>query len=272
MVENLLPETAVDPPPVRSGPGEGAPRALRRVPCALVSAAAAGLPTTQQGVDVSERVQNRSAGQSPVTKAERRLAAQLAAKKAAEAKRRRQSILGALAGVAVVGVLIGVFVVVNSGDDDKKSTAASPSATATAEAVEPTAAAPQQLPPGTDPALATRPKVGPGTGELKKLTLTTLVKGKGPAVKAGQQITTNYVGVFYKDGKEFDASWNNGQPATFPIGVGQVIKGWDQGLVGVPVGSRVQLDIPADLAYGNDSSGGRPAGPLRFVVDVLAAQ
>ena len=61
---------------------------------------------------MSERVQNRSAGQGPGTKAERRLAAQLAAKKAAEAKRRRQSLLGALAGVAVVAVLIGVFVVV----------------------------------------------------------------------------------------------------------------------------------------------------------------
>ncbi|SCL17607.1 peptidylprolyl isomerase [Micromonospora rhizosphaerae] len=220
---------------------------------------------------MSERTQNRS-GQGPGTKAERRLAAQLAAKKAAEAKRRRQSLLGALAGVAVVAVLIGVFVWVNGGDDDAKKAAGTPSAGASAPAAEPTAPAAPQLPEGTDPALATRPQVGPGKGELTKLTVTTLIKGKGPAVKAGQQITTNYVGVFYKDGKEFDASWNSGQPATFPIGVGQVIPGWDQGLVGVTVGSRVQLDIPAELAYGNDSSGGRPAGPLRFVVDVLAAQ
>ncbi|MGC1215659.1 MAG: FKBP-type peptidyl-prolyl cis-trans isomerase [Micromonospora sp.] len=216
---------------------------------------------------MSERVQNRSAGQGPGTKAERRLAAQLAAKKAAEAKRRRQSVLGALAGVAVVAVLVGVFVAVNSGDDDKKPAAGTPSASASAAPGQA-----QQLPEGTDPALATRPTVGPGTGELKKLTVTTLVKGKGPEVKAGQQITTNYVGVFYKDGKQFDSSWDRGEPATFPIGVGQVIKGWDQGLVGVPVGSRVQLDIPGDLAYGNQSVGGRPGGPLRFVVDILAAQ
>jgi peptidylprolyl isomerase len=80
------------------------------------------------------------------------------------------------------------------------------------------------------------------------------------------------VGVFYADGKEFDSSWSRGEPASFPIGVGQVIPGWDQGLVGVNVGSRVQLDIPAELAYGNDKSSGRPTGPLRFVVDVLAAQ
>ncbi|MEU4477110.1 FKBP-type peptidyl-prolyl cis-trans isomerase [Micromonospora sp. NPDC023966] len=219
---------------------------------------------------MSERVQNRSAGQSPGTKAERRLAAQLAAKKAAEARRRRQSILGAGVAVLAVALLVGGIVWKSRGDDVKPaSPAASASPTAPAE---PTAPPAPQLPADIDPALKTKPTVEAGKGELKKLTVTTLVKGKGPAVKAGQQITTNYVGVFYKDAKEFDSSWNSGQPATFPIGVGQVIPGWDQGLVGVPVGSRVQLDIPAELAYGNDASGGRPAGPLRFVVDVLAAQ
>ncbi|MFC8851235.1 MULTISPECIES: FKBP-type peptidyl-prolyl cis-trans isomerase [unclassified Micromonospora] len=220
---------------------------------------------------MSERVQNRSAGQGPA-KAERRLAAQLAAKKAAEKKRRLQSILGALAGLAVVGVLITVFVVVNQGKDDApEQPAAAPSASEPAEE-QPTAPPAPQLPEGSDPALATKPKVEAGKGELTKLKVTTLIEGKGPAVKSGQQITTNYVGVFYKDGKEFDASWNGGQPATFPIGVGQVLKGWDQGLVGVKVGSRVQLDIPADLAYGKNPPEGYPAGALRFVVDVLAAQ
>ncbi|MFE9694212.1 FKBP-type peptidyl-prolyl cis-trans isomerase [Micromonospora sp. NPDC005806] len=217
---------------------------------------------------MSERVHNRSAGQGPGTKAERRLAAQLAAKKAAEARRRRQSMLGAAAGVLAVAALIGGIVWLNSGDDDTKSTAAAPSASATVPAGETAPPAPA-LPEGADPALKTKPTVGPGTGELKKLTVTTLIKGTGPAVKAGQQITTNYVGVLYKDGKPFDSSWDRGQPATFAIGVGQVIKGWDQGLVGVPVGSRVQLDIPADLAYGDT---GEVSGPLRFVVDVLAAR
>ena len=221
---------------------------------------------------MSERVQNRSAGQSPGTKAERRLAAQLAAKKAAEAKRRRQSILGAFVGVLAVAGLVAGIGWKNSGDDDKPANTAAQASASAAPSAEPTAPPAPQLPADIDPALKTKPAVEAGKGELTKLTVTTLVKGKGPAVKAGQNITTNYVGVFYKDGKEFDASWNNGQPATFPIGVGQVIPGWDKGLVGVPVGSRVQLDIPADLAYGNDASGGRPAGPLRFVVDVLAAQ
>jgi peptidylprolyl isomerase len=226
---------------------------------------------------VSERTQqNRSAGQdqSPATKSGRRLAAQLAAKKAADRRRKINAALSGLAAVAVAATLIAVFVTIGGGDDKPKNQAdASPSATAPApdEAAAPPA---PQLPAGADPALGSKPEVKAGTGDLKKLAVTPLIKGTGPAVKKGQNITTNYVGVFYKDGKEFDSSWNNGQPATFPIGVGQVIPGWDQGLVGVTVGSRVQLDIPGELAYGNDeaAAGGRPTGPLRFVVDVLAAQ
>jgi peptidylprolyl isomerase len=118
---------------------------------------------------------------------------------------------------------------------------------------------------------ATRPSVGAGTGPLTELRVTTLVEGTGEPVRVGQTITCHYVGVFYATGEEFDSSWSRGQPASFEIGTGQVIAGWDQGLVGVRVGSRVQLDIPADLAYG-DAGNGRPAGPLRFVVDVLSAR
>ncbi len=76
----------------------------------------------------------------------------------------------------------------------------------------------------------------------------------------------------YPTGKEFDASWNRGEPFSFTLGQGGVIKGWDQGLAGVTVGSRVQLDIPADLAYGENPADGQPGGPLRFVVDVLDAR
>ncbi|MEV4495891.1 peptidylprolyl isomerase [Micromonospora arborensis] len=238
------------------------------------------MPATpsQQGVDdVSERTQqNRSAGQdqSPATKSGRRLAAQLAAKKAADRKRKRNAVISSLAAVAVAAVLIGVFVAIGGGDDKPKPQAdATPSASAPAPDAAGAPPAPQ-LPAGADPALGSKPTVEAGKGELKKLTVTPLIKGTGPAVQKGQTITTNYLGVFYKDGKEFDSSWSSGQPASFPIGVGQVIPGWDQGLVGVTVGSRVQLDIPGELAYGNDeaAAGGRPTGPLRFVVDVLAAQ
>ncbi|MEH0970426.1 FKBP-type peptidyl-prolyl cis-trans isomerase [Micromonospora sp. CPCC 205546] len=216
---------------------------------------------------MSERTQNRS------QKSERRLAAQLAAQKAAEAKRRRQAWAGGLAGVAVVAVLITVFVTIGrNSDGDKDQAAGAPSAGPSASAPSAEAPPAPQLPQGADPALGSKPTVAAGKGELKKLTVTPLIKGTGPAVKKGQTITTNYVGVFYKDGKEFDSSWSRNEPASFAIGVGQVIPGWDQGLVGVTVGSRVQLDLPAELAYGTNPAGGRPAGPLRFVVDVLAAQ
>ncbi|WP_373319523.1 FKBP-type peptidyl-prolyl cis-trans isomerase [Rugosimonospora africana] len=177
-------------------------------------------------------------------------------------RRRMQSLAGGLAGLlAVVLVVVGYLALNSSRDNDS---AGSP-------AVSPSAAA-NGLPPGADPALGTPPTVTAGSGDVSKLVVTTLIKGTGPAVKAGQNITVNYVGVTYKDGQKFDASWDRGQPATFPIGVGQVIPGWDQGLVGVPVGSRVQLDIPAKLAYGDNPANGAPGGPLRFVVDLLAAQ
>jgi peptidylprolyl isomerase len=81
----------------------------------------------------------------------------------------------------------------------------------------------------------------------------------------------NYVGVAYADGKEFDSSWSRSEAFSFQVGAGNVITGWDQRLTGVKVGSRVQLDIPPDLAYGDHPSGGQPAGVLRFVVDVLSA-
>ena len=128
------------------------------------------------------------------------------------------------------------------------------------------------MPDGADPALAQKPVATKGEGTLAKLTATTLIEGTGPAAQAGQQITVNYVGVTYTDGKEFDSSWSRSQAFPFQLGVGQVIPGWDQGLVGAKVGSRIQLDIPADLAYGDNPGNGAPGGALRFVVDVLAVQ
>jgi FKBP-type peptidyl-prolyl cis-trans isomerase len=204
-----------------------------------------------------------------------------AAENAALGKRRGQAIAGALAGVAVIAVLVAVFVGIQLSDGDETPAASAPAASAPAAdpqaeqpAEQPSAAPPAdpQAQTQLDPALQTKPKVAAGKGDVTKLKVTPVIKGTGPVVKAGQQLAVNYVGVTYSDGKEFDSSWKTGQPAQFPVGVGQLIKGWDQGLVGVPVGSRVQLDIPADLAYGEETTDGRPAGDLRFVVDILQAQ
>jgi peptidylprolyl isomerase len=214
-------------------------------------------------------------------KQERRAAAKAAAARAAQVKRRNQALAGAGAGLAVIAVLVAVFFIARSGGDGEDvgspalTTTASPTPSVAAEPEAPPASEqpPPPAPPADlDPALKTKPVVKAGSGTLTKLVVTPLVKGKGAPVKAGQTITVNYVGVTYAKGEEFDASWKGGQPVSFPIGTGQVIPGWDQGLVGVPVGSRVQLDIPATLAYGDNPQGGAPAGPLRFVVDVLAAQ
>jgi peptidylprolyl isomerase len=120
--------------------------------------------------------------------------------------------------------------------------------------------------------LATEPKVTPPSGpEPTKLETKDLIVGTGAETKAGQTVTVNYVGVLYKGGKEFDASWKRNEPFNFILGKGQVIAGWDQGVVGMKVGGRRELVIPASLAYGAKGSGTSipPNAALVFVVDLL---
>lgn len=99
-----------------------------------------------------------------------------------------------------------------------------------------------------------------------------LITGKGTTAKAGDTVTVQYVGVAYSTHKVFDASWNRGQPFTFTLGVGQVIKGWDEGVVGMKVGGRRELIIPPQLAYGASSPGAgiAPNDTLIFVVDLVS--
>jgi peptidylprolyl isomerase len=106
-----------------------------------------------------------------------------------------------------------------------------------------------------------------------KLIATTLVKGDGAKVKAGQTLTVDYLGQVYNADKPFDESYS-GDPAEFPIGVGQVISGWDERLVGRTVGSRVILEIPPEDGYGeqgNEQAGIKGTDTLFFVVDILGA-
>lgn len=212
----------------------------------------------------------------PLTKAERRARAKERKARALRAKKRRQAMLGVLAGLGVVVVIVAVALLINH-YAGKKSTTASASASATAQSSAAPSVAPSPtvsfppVPAGADPALSTKPTVAPPSGTVSELKVTTLIQGTGPAVASGQTITVNYVGVAYSDQKEFDSSWSRSQAFTTQIGTGNVIQGWDKGLVGVKVGSRVQLDIPSAQAYGDNPSGGQPGGPLRFVVDVLAA-
>ncbi|MER6299110.1 FKBP-type peptidyl-prolyl cis-trans isomerase [Kitasatospora sp. NPDC001539] len=111
-----------------------------------------------------------------------------------------------------------------------------------------------------------------GAKDPTELKTHVLIKGSGPAVEKGEKVVVQYTGALFKDGKVFDSSLSKGQAFSFPVGGGQVIQGWDQGLVGQTVGSRVELVIPASLGYGDKGQGDIPPGAtLVFVVDILDA-
>ena len=127
---------------------------------------------------------------------------------------------------------------------------------------------------GFDPS-TTKPEIDfPGGTAPTDLVIEELVLGDGAEAKAGDSISAHYVGVAHSTGEEFDASWNRGAPLDFRLGVGQVIKGWDDGIVGMKVGGRRKLTIPANLAYGDRGAGGsiKPGETLIFVVDLVDAR
>jgi len=105
-----------------------------------------------------------------------------------------------------------------------------------------------------------------------QLVVRDIVPGTGPAAKDGDMLTVQYVGVSYSTGKQFDASWDNGQPFPFTLGAGNVIPGWDQGLKGLKRGGRRELVIPPALAYGAQGSPPviKPGETLVFVIDLVS--
>lgn len=120
-----------------------------------------------------------------------------------------------------------------------------------------------------------KPDVGPIEGAPPaELQIEDITVGDGEEAKPGQTVSVHYVGVAYSSGKEFDASYNRGDVFEFPLGGGQVIQGWDQGVAGMRVGGRRKLTIPPDLGYGARGAGGviKPNETLIFVVDLLGVQ
>lgn len=96
-----------------------------------------------------------------------------------------------------------------------------------------------------------------------------LVEGTGPQPQVGQKIIVHYVGTL-ENGTKFDSSYDRGQPLQFIIGVGQVIKGWDEGVLSMKVGGKRKLNIPAHLGYGPRAIGAIPANSnLIFEVELL---
>jgi len=159
--------------------------------------------------------------------------------------------------MTMIAVCVGLLVVGcgGSSDSSSESTAASSESNAAETGGE-----------------KTKPKVTvPKGAPPKKLESKEIEAGSGAEAKSGEKVTVQYVGVDYKNGKEFDSSWSRNEPFSFTLGAGEVIPGWDQGVEGMKVGGRRELIIPPELAYGE--AGAPPAiGPnetLVFVIDLL---
>ena len=160
----------------------------------------------------------------------------------------------------VAAVALCCTLAVGCGSSSKNSSSSPPTSAAT-----PTSAAnaSAQCPGTTKPAVSV-PKGAPPT----TLVSTDLKQGTGAPAKAGDSVTVQYVGVNYADGKQFDASWDHGQPFTFTLGTGSVIAGWDRGVAGMKVCGRRELVIPPSLGYGAQANGPIQANEtLVFVID-----
>ncbi|WP_127573507.1 FKBP-type peptidyl-prolyl cis-trans isomerase [Georgenia faecalis] len=114
----------------------------------------------------------------------------------------------------------------------------------------------------------------PGGPAPEGLQVSVLERGDGPLVEAGDTIVVHYLGQVW-DGSIFDTSYDRGQTISFPIGMGMVIGGWDDGLVGQTIGSRVLLSIPPEHGYGErgvPQAGIGGTDTLVFVVDIVGVE
>ena len=118
------------------------------------------------------------------------------------------------------------------------------------------------------------------TSAVNSMQSVELKAGSGEGIVAGKIAIVQYTGWLYEasatdnKGKQFDSSRTQGQPFRFPLGTGQVIKGWDQGVLGMKVGESRRLIIPADLAYGDNGAGGviPPGATLIFDIELVAME
>ena len=150
-----------------------------------------------------------------------------------------------LIGSAAVLAVIVVVVLIGRGGDDSEE--------APADGEKPTVEVPEGDPP-------------------EELEIEDLDEGEGDEVQDGDQVSVNYVGVLYDNGEEFDNSYDRGVPFDFQVGGGQVIPGWDEGLIGMKEGGQRQLVIPPDLAYGPQGQPPDipPDSTLVFVIDLVS--
>jgi peptidylprolyl isomerase len=162
--------------------------------------------------------------------------------------------------VLVVALLAGGSSLVSCGSDSSSSdTVPATADTSIGDTTDTTIAGKSEEPK------VTLPKVAP-----TKLVITDITDGEGVGAVAGDLLAVHYVGVLSSDGTRFDGNFGS-SPFSFTLGKGQVIKGWDEGLLGMKAGGMRQLDIPADLAYGDSGSGDviKPGAALSFVVEMM---
>jgi peptidylprolyl isomerase len=157
--------------------------------------------------------------------------------------RRLVVLIGLAAALAIV---VAVVLIARGGDDDGGTTAVTE---------KPEVAVPDGEPPE-----------GLETEDIEV--------GDGAEAETGELVTVQYVGVDYESGEEFDSSWERPEPFEFELGGGQVIPGWDEGVVGMREGGRRELVIPPDLAYGRQGSPPAigPDATLVFVVDLVSVE
>jgi peptidylprolyl isomerase len=168
----------------------------------------------------------------------------------------------------LVALVVALGLGACGGDDEEAEPASTQAGAERTETTETSPAAQREALEDT----STKPVIPrPSGSPPRRLRKEDIVRGKGPPAKPGDNLTVHYAGVTFSAGEEFDASWNGGQPFTFPLGGGRVIEGWDKGLVGMRRGGRRMLTIPPEQAYG--TQGFPPAiGPnetLVFVIDLL---
>jgi FKBP-type peptidyl-prolyl cis-trans isomerase len=163
-------------------------------------------------------------------------------------------------GRVVVGALVVLAAGCSQSEAPKQDQQPAAAATATAVAATATPA------PSPSASVAT-PRPGAPSGELQ---IEDVKVGTGDEAVAGKSVTVHYTG-WLTDGTKFDSSKDHGQPFTFQLGAGQVIKGWDQGVLGMKVGGARKLTIPPSLAYGANGAGGviPPNATLVFEVELL---
>jgi len=106
-------------------------------------------------------------------------------------------------------------------------------------------------------------------GRLSRLVIDDVIVGAGEAVSVGDTVSVHYIGTL-QNGQQFDNSYQKAKPFEFTVGKGQVIAGWDEGVVGMRVGGQRILAVPSDMAYGNRTMGPIPANStLVFVIELL---